>query len=105
MAGGNPLTAAIFYSARLARPLAKPCIVVADRIPEPQPDPVDFTDLGTAPRRHIETDQESVRPAVVFGEICEGQLFRNETHYDALIRPDSAFNITAHDNCGKLGLL
>src|SRR6476660_685256 len=72
---GDALASAVFDSARLARPLPKPRIVVADAFLQAQADPVNLADLGATPRRHVEADQQAVRPAIVLGEISEGELF------------------------------
>ncbi len=77
---GDALAAAVFDRARLARPFPEPCIVVADAVLQAQADAVDLADLGAAPRRHVEADQQPVRPAVVFREIREGQLFELGIH-------------------------
>ncbi|MNC87079.1 hypothetical protein D3C83_27770 [compost metagenome] len=60
----------------LARPLAKPCPVIAHTMLEPQTDTIDFVDLAAAPRRAAQGDQHAVRPAVVVREIrkCEFAL-------------------------------
>ena len=79
---GDAFASAVFDSARLARPLPKPRIVVADAFLQAQADPVDLADLGATPRRHVEADQQAVRPAIVLGEISEGKLFELGIHAD-----------------------
>src|SRR3954462_1306944 len=69
---GDALAPAILHGARLARPFAEPSVVVAEMALKPQPDPVDFSDLGPAPWGHVEADQQPVRPAIVFREVGEG---------------------------------
>ena len=73
---GDAFAPAVFDRACFTNPFPKPCIVVADTVPQAQADPVDLADLGATPRRHVEADQQAVRPAIVFGEIREGQLFQ-----------------------------
>ena len=75
VARGNTLAAAILDGARLARPFAEPGIVVADAIFKPQPDAIDFADFRAAPWRHVQPDQQSVRPAVIVRKIRERQFF------------------------------
>ena len=77
---GDAFAPAVFDRARFASPFAKPCIVVADTVPQAQTDPVDLADLGATPRRHVEADQQTVRPAVVFGEVSEGEFFQPGSH-------------------------
>ena len=81
---GDALPANVFHLARLAGPFPEPRIVIADTVLQAQADAVDLPDLGAAPRRHVEADQQSVRPAVVFREICEGQLFELGIHANEL---------------------
>src|SRR6187397_1595107 len=69
---GDAFPPGVFDRPRLACPFAEPSIVVADPLLQAQSYPVDLTDLGPAPRRHVEADQQAVRPAVVLGEIREG---------------------------------
>ena len=77
---GDPLAAAVLDGARLARPFAKPGVVVADMFFEPQPDAVDLADFGAAPRRHVEPDQQPMRPAVIVREISKRQFFQCGGH-------------------------
>src|SRR6185369_10254007 len=69
---------------RLACPFAEPSIVVADAVFQAQADAVDLADLGAAPRRHVEADQQAMRPAVVLGKIRERQLFQLGIHANEL---------------------
>src|SRR5712675_1998859 len=80
MALGYAFAAAILDGTRLARPFAKPGVVVADLALEPQSDAVDLADFGAAPRRHVQADQKTVRPAIVIGKVSEGQLFLRSSH-------------------------
>src|SRR5262245_26998307 len=77
---GDTLPAGVFHLARLARPLQEPRIVIADAVPQAQPDAIDLADLSSAPGSHVEADQQAVRPAVVLGKIREGQLFQLGIH-------------------------
>src|SRR6185437_15664523 len=72
MSLGYAFPAAILDRARLARPFPKPSVVVADLLLQSQPDAIDFADFRAAPRRHIQTDQKPVRPAVIFRKIDKG---------------------------------
>ena len=66
-------------SARLDRlahagPFRKPSCIVADFVAQRAADPVDLVDLGAAPGRPAETDEQSHRPAIVVGEIQKGRI-------------------------------
>src|SRR5262245_22216259 len=76
----DALPSGVFHLARLARPFPKPSIVVAEAVLQAQADTIDLADLGAAPGRHVETDQQAVRPAIIFGKIGEGQLFELGIH-------------------------
>src|SRR6185437_1213197 len=80
VAFGETLAAAVLDGARLARPFAEPGVVVADVFLEAQPDAVDLADFGAAPRRHVEPDQQPVRPAVIVRKISERQFFKRYGH-------------------------
>jgi hypothetical protein len=75
MAFGDAFAAAVLDGARLERPFAKPDVIVADAFLEPQPDAINLADLRTAPGRHVQPDQQTVRPAVIFRKIRERQFF------------------------------
>ena len=83
VAFGDAFAAAVFHLARFARPFPEPGVVVADAVLQPQADAVDLADFGAAPRRHVQADQQAVRPAIVFREIGEGQFFQLGIHAKA----------------------
>ena len=82
---GDALASAVLDGARLARPFPEPGIVVADAVLQPQPDAIDLADLGAAPRRHVEADQQAMRPAIIFREIGERQLLLRSMHVAAFL--------------------
>ena len=57
-----------------ARPFLEPGLVVADLVLERAADAVDLVDLGAAPRRGGQAQQQAHRPAVVGREIDEGRI-------------------------------
>jgi hypothetical protein len=71
VAFGDAGVTGVLDRARLACPFAEPGVVIADATFQPQPDAVDLADLGAAPRRNVEPDQQAVRPAVIVREIDE----------------------------------
>ena len=98
VAFGHALAAAILDAARLARPFAEPGIVVADSVFEAQADAIDLADLGAAPGRHVEPDQQPVRPAVIVGKICERQFFQRHVlrlAVSVLVGPELGFRLEA----------
>src|SRR3954471_15341804 len=70
----DAFAAAILHRSCLARPFAEPSGVVADPVLQAEPDPIDLAYFGAAPWRHVEPDQQTMRPTIVFREIREGQL-------------------------------
>lgn len=65
-----------FYALGHPRPLLEPRPVVAETVAQAVTDAVDLVELTTAPRRRRERQAESVRPAVVLGEVHERELIR-----------------------------
>src|SRR5450631_289023 len=80
VAFGDTFAATVLDGARLARPLAEPGVVVADDFLEPQPDAIDLADFRATPGRHVQPDQQPVRPAIIFREISERQFFQRGGH-------------------------
>src|SRR6202035_4559221 len=71
----DALAAAILDGPGLFGPFAKPGVVVADVTLKAKADAVDLPDFGAAPGRHVQADQEAMRPAVVLRKIDERQFF------------------------------
>src|SRR4029078_200 len=65
---GDAFATTIFRSTCFTGPFLEPRIIVADAVLQAQAAPVDLADLRPAPWRHVEPDQEAVRPAVVLGK-------------------------------------
>ncbi len=57
-----------------AGPFLEPGIVVADLVAQGEADAVHLVDLGAAPRRAAQANEQSHRPAIVVGEIEKGRI-------------------------------
>ena len=68
---GDMCTACVLNFACFTRPFVKPRGIVTGFAFETQSDAVNFVDFSASPRRGIQPDQHTVRPAVVFREIHE----------------------------------
>ena len=75
MALRDALAAAILDGPCFFRPFAEPGVVVANVTLKAKADAVDLPDFGATPGRHVQADQQAMRPAVVFRKIHEGQFF------------------------------
>ena len=71
----NSLAAARLHRLCFASPLLKPCVIITYAFFESQSDSIDLPDFRSAPWRHVEPDQEAMRPAIVFRKIRKGQFF------------------------------
>jgi hypothetical protein len=68
------LPPALLDGLRGPRPLLEPRAVIAQPRAQAQARAVDLVDLGAPPRRSSQSEEEPVRPAVVVGEVGEGDL-------------------------------
>ena len=67
-----------------ARPFVEPGLVVAELVLQRAADAVDLVDLGAAPGRGGEAEQQPHRPAVVGREIDEGRIVFSVAHGSSL---------------------
>jgi hypothetical protein len=71
----NSLAAARLHRLCFASPLLKPCVIITYAFFESQSDSIDLPDFRSTPWRHVEPNQEAMRPAIVFRKIRKGQFF------------------------------
>jgi hypothetical protein len=71
MALRDALAAAVLDGAGFFHSFAEPGVVVTNMILEAKTDTVDLPDFGTTPGRHVQTDQQAMRPAVILRKIDE----------------------------------
>src|SRR5262249_41111067 len=76
----NSFAAARLYKTGFTNPFAEPHVIIAHVALEPKTYSIDLSDFCTAPGRHVESNQETMRPSIVVWKIDKGQFFRIVAH-------------------------